>query len=254
VGTLQADQVTAHISRSIFREVEISGGDSCTIYEGTTVGADDGAVIMRVPGDIVVDATTNGANGLDTGSLAASTWYYLFLIWNPATETIAGLWSASSTNPVMPSGYTAKRLISATYSPSGSLRTITQHDRQVATGTTILAGSGNTNGTYPIDLSTVIPPVGGVRFVAFQSSVLGHVDVFVSTVRYKTVTTLDGRYLVHVRRDVGSPYNLTHAWKALGAVWLAIERGRSITLVVSGNTDGASTYDVGVHGYMFDDI
>lgn len=61
-----------------------------------------------------VSGAANGANGLDTGSLAVSTWYYLWVIWNGTTT--AGLLSLSSTAPTMPSGYTHKSRV-------GSIRT-----------------------------------------------------------------------------------------------------------------------------------
>lgn len=53
-----------------------------------------------------INALTTGADGLDTGSLANTTWYYGYLI-NNGTLT-KGLLSASSTSPTMPSGYTYK--------------------------------------------------------------------------------------------------------------------------------------------------
>jgi hypothetical protein len=59
-----------------------------------------------------INAATVGANGIDAGSLGASTWYYVWGIYNPTTSTMAGLLSTSSTAPTMPSGYTKKRLIS----------------------------------------------------------------------------------------------------------------------------------------------
>lgn len=49
---------------------------------------------------------TSGANGLDTGTLAASTWYYEHVIYNPTTLTAAKLYSASAAAPTLPSGYT----------------------------------------------------------------------------------------------------------------------------------------------------
>ena len=49
---------------------------------------------------------TSGANGLDTGTLASSTWYYVWVIYNPSTSTTAALFSASATSPTLPSGYT----------------------------------------------------------------------------------------------------------------------------------------------------
>lgn len=50
--------------------------------------------------------TNTGANGLDTGLLAANTWYSVWVIWNGTT--VAGLLSLSETSPTMPSGYTHK--------------------------------------------------------------------------------------------------------------------------------------------------
>jgi hypothetical protein len=48
-----------------------------------------------------------GANSLDTGAWAFSTWYAVFVIYNPTTQTTAALFSLSATAPTLPSGYTA---------------------------------------------------------------------------------------------------------------------------------------------------
>jgi len=55
----------------------------------------------------------SGANGLDTGSLAGSTIYHKWVIYNPATATTAALLSLSATAPTMPSGYTYKARVGA---------------------------------------------------------------------------------------------------------------------------------------------
>lgn len=55
---------------------------------------------------LTVAGTSAGANGLDTGTIAASTWYSLWVIWNGTTT--AGLMSLSATAPTLPSGYTHK--------------------------------------------------------------------------------------------------------------------------------------------------
>jgi hypothetical protein len=54
--------------------------------------------------NLTIACTGSGANGLDTGTVAASTWYSVWVISNGATP--AGLLSLSSTAPTMPSGYT----------------------------------------------------------------------------------------------------------------------------------------------------
>lgn len=57
--------------------------------------------------NLTIAGTASGvANGLDTGALAISTWYSLWVIWNGTTT--AGLLSLSATAPTLPSGYTHK--------------------------------------------------------------------------------------------------------------------------------------------------
>lgn len=51
-----------------------------------------------------------GANGIDVGAIAASTWFAVFVIWNDATSTAAGLLSLSQT-PVLPAGFTYAALV-----------------------------------------------------------------------------------------------------------------------------------------------
>ncbi|EJM20162.1 hypothetical protein PMI21_01064 [Pseudomonas sp. GM18] len=55
---------------------------------------------------VTASAAGTGANGLDSGAIAASTWYSVWLIWNGTT--IASLLSLSATAPTLPSGYTHK--------------------------------------------------------------------------------------------------------------------------------------------------
>ncbi|MCD5977211.1 phage tail-collar fiber domain-containing protein [Pseudomonas quasicaspiana] len=54
--------------------------------------------------NIAIDASKVGAGGLDTGSLAVSTWYSVWVAWGGAGVT--GLLSLSQTVPVLPAGYT----------------------------------------------------------------------------------------------------------------------------------------------------
>ncbi len=56
--------------------------------------------------NLTANASTSGAGGLDTGALAASTWYAVWVIWNGANA--AALLSLSDTAPTLPAGYTHK--------------------------------------------------------------------------------------------------------------------------------------------------
>lgn len=68
--------------------------------------------------NLTVDITVSGAGGLDTGSEAASTWYYLWYIHNGVDGKL--LLSVSSTSPTLPSGYLYRALIGAVYNDASS--------------------------------------------------------------------------------------------------------------------------------------
>ncbi len=53
----------------------------------------------------------SGVNGLDTGTSATNTWYYVFVIWDGTTT--AGLLSLSDSAPTLPAGYTHFRRVGA---------------------------------------------------------------------------------------------------------------------------------------------
>lgn len=89
--------------------VETSSADTAqlTAARAPVVNADNlGLTLFAV--DVIGDITTNGADGLDTGTVAANTGYYIWLIYNPATLVAAMLFSLSSTAPTLPSGFTYK--------------------------------------------------------------------------------------------------------------------------------------------------
>lgn len=78
-------------------------------------------------GDIIVGSTLTanlggaGANGLDTGSEAASTWYALYVIADSTgVNPIASLLSVSFTAPTLPAGYDRQRRVGAVKNSSGS--------------------------------------------------------------------------------------------------------------------------------------
>lgn len=72
----------------------------------------DESTLLLSSVDLTIDISAGiGANKLDTGSEAADTWYSIWVIYNPTTNTVAGLFSTSVTSPTMPSGYTKKRRV-----------------------------------------------------------------------------------------------------------------------------------------------
>lgn len=119
---------------------------------------------------VVLNAATVGANGLDVGSLANTTWYYVWLISNGTVA--ASLLSTSSTAPTLPSGYTyAMRVGAFRTDGSANFLRIIQRGRRaqyaVASGSNTAALPSMANGvagdvTIPtwvaVAVASFVPP------------------------------------------------------------------------------------------------
>jgi hypothetical protein len=97
------------------RSVNISyaSSNSLTVNFGQLVvkNSSGSAITINNSSAYTLNLSVSGsANTLDTGSLVASTYYYVFAIYN-GTSTIATLASTSPTNPTLPTGYSYFRLI-----------------------------------------------------------------------------------------------------------------------------------------------
>lgn len=117
-------------------------------------------------------ATTVGANGIDAESLAASTWYYLWLISNGTT--VATLLSLSSTAPTLPTGYTYRKRIGACVTnASSAIRRMVQRGVYAE----YVPLDGDSSPTYPnigytgtLSLTAVIPPTAEmVKFLGLPN-------------------------------------------------------------------------------------
>ncbi|TGS94781.1 hypothetical protein EN814_18945 [Mesorhizobium sp. M2D.F.Ca.ET.171.01.1.1] len=151
-----AQAQAASPSGAVRKNLKITTGSatSGTITADELVLEDANGATYRASSVNVSYATgTSGANGLDTGTITASNWYFEWVIYNPTTLTAAALLSLSSTAPTMPSGYTFKVRVGAIYYDSGAkLRFKVQYDRraQIVVGTnptTALIAVSGTSGS-----------------------------------------------------------------------------------------------------------
>ncbi len=126
--------------------------------------------IYAAAASVSINTSSTGANGLDTGARATSTWYNLFLISNGTTT--AGLASLSATAPTMPGAYTFKVRVGAmrTDGSGNFLRS-----KQVGNKTTNLTSAanlpamvtGNIGSTYTaVSVSNFVPPTAVSIFVS----------------------------------------------------------------------------------------
>lgn len=95
-----------------------TAGSSTTMTIGAGQCADSGnAVLIDLAASINKTtaswAVGSGNGGLDTGTIANSTWYFFHVIRRPDTGVVDVLISMSATAPTMPTNYTQRRLLMA---------------------------------------------------------------------------------------------------------------------------------------------
>jgi hypothetical protein len=170
---LAAGQFNTTLIKTLFDNVAVTfnagtPNSKVDIYQAW-VGSDDGTTVIVPSGSITVDITASGANGLDTGAEAISTWYYIWLIYNPTTGVTAGLFSISSTAPTLPSGYTKKRLIGAVRNKSdGNFQKFYQYNYEYMLYAAVVAVNFGSSTTWASsDISAIIPPVSLSRGVYY---------------------------------------------------------------------------------------
>lgn len=144
-----------------------------------------GSYQLTLSNSVVINSAFNGLNGLDTGTIAASSVYAVYAVWDPITQNVAGaMISLSLTAPHMPYGYSAYLLIgyvvtdSSSYflkgywsAGNGSLRTFT-YDAVQASAVTAGAATTYTN----VNLITLVPNVANTPvqvYTAFTPNAAG---------------------------------------------------------------------------------
>lgn len=92
---------------------------SVVIPSGSRVRSSDDTHNIIASSNITISLQTAGANGLDTGVIAANTWYYLYFIKNSSTGAVAGLFStvneSTSGSITLPTGYDKKRQLKVAF-------------------------------------------------------------------------------------------------------------------------------------------
>jgi len=113
-------------------DIDISAG-ACVSDDGTTVMTLS-AITKQL--DAAWAVGTN-AGGLDTGSIADTT-YHIWVINRPDTDVTDVLFSASATAPTMPTNYTKKKCIGSIVRISGAIRLFAQYGNQFVIHTPLL--------------------------------------------------------------------------------------------------------------------
>jgi hypothetical protein len=132
---------------------------------------------------------TTGIGGLDTGVVAANTWYAVWLSQNTSTSAVGAFLSLSATNPVVPSGYSRKARVGWIRTDAGAAlrRTLQKGNRAqyVLTGSApnatvpplVLGATGTYSDTAPTwaaaPVANVVPPTASEIFVQANPAYTG---------------------------------------------------------------------------------
>lgn len=161
--------------------------------------------------NLTINCATTGANGLDTGSLANNTWYYLYIISDGAT--VAGLASTSSTSPTLPSGYVYRYRV-------GAMRT--------GGSATFLRIRQNGNEGFYV-------PVSGSTLTDFPTAASGSTGSAITAVTVKNVTlpATANRYIGTLKQN--SSGNTSN-------VYISNFSGSRVMIMQSPGTDATEQY------------
>ena len=140
------------------------------IGSGVTIDSTDTFQMIN-NGTIVINAATNGLNGLDTGTFAEGTVYAVYLVSDPVSlQPIGAMISLSYTAPLMPFGYSAFRLIGFATTNASSAHFLPGYWTAGNSGsreffydalqvTNITAGNATSFATTPVNLISTVPNV-----------------------------------------------------------------------------------------------
>lgn len=134
--------------------------------DALTVEDANGEVARLSTVNVTVDGTVqNGANGTDGAyAISGNAWYSLWVIYNPTTNTVAGLIATSATAPTLPSGYTYKARVGWALANSANFLRTQQYGRRATYVTPIQVQNGVV-GTYsdstptwqPLTITSQVP-------------------------------------------------------------------------------------------------
>lgn len=187
----------------------------------------DSAGRQKVLGPIAlaINSAAVGVNGLDTGALAASTWYSVWVIWN--STTTAGLLSLSATAPTLPAGYTHKARVgwirtdaTANKFPLGFIQAGRRVQYRVAAGSNVpslpvMASGVQGNPTHPaafvaVGTAGVVPATAGRVSLSLYGYIANTSVIAAPNASHYGVTSIAGLASpLHISQ--GSPTGATHA-------------------------------------------
>lgn len=200
-----------------------------------------GVVLSSV--SLTADITASGANGLDTGVEALSTWYALFVITNDSGTLVASLLSTSQT-PTLPSGYTKYRRVAWVRNNAASnFLPFRQEGRSLLYNDPSLNVSLPPDGTTTVSFAIWIPPtVRSGKFNVQAATGVGGADIG-QTVGFRISTSYAFMTVGQTRGSAGN--NLS----SMNYQVFQTDASQQIIVIVSNVTASGDGTTIWVMGY-----
>lgn len=184
IGTQSASTSLAGLSYiGLYPTFGYSSGSAISVTAGTFSFSDGtGQAVNSYSGTKTMSSWVAGSanGGLDIGSAANSTWYYVYAIYNPTSGLTDYLISASPTSPTMPFGYTKYKRMRGFFKTNGSAAIITYNMSQTgiwvcATTTvaeqTLVSATSQTGSIGTV--ANAFPAVANIAAVEFEMATTG---------------------------------------------------------------------------------
>lgn len=192
-----------------FKNLQLSAaGTAASIsvsYDELVLGDGNGNYVTERNVSGTITTTNTGAGGLDTGTLAVSTWYSIWRI-GKTDGTRAWLFSLSATAPTMPSGYTLKARIGwfRTDATNKYPLSFVQHGRRVD----YKVATGSNVANFPIMASGAQGSISVPTWVAVGVS--GFVPTTASSIRILNTDASGGEVIISPSGAHGALGSLTN--------------------------------------------
>lgn len=143
-----------------------------------------GTFQLTLSSSATINAATNGLNGLDTGTFAASTVYKVFIVADPVTQQATGAMISASATPLLPFGYSAYALVgyattdssvhflAGYWSDNDSARRVFTYDAPI-----IALNAGTQTSYTGVALTAFVPPVANTQvgmYMLFAANAAGN--------------------------------------------------------------------------------
>lgn len=166
-SNLAAEFFTDKVIRGLSISNNVSDATNDIDVAAGTCVSDDGTTVMTLSAITkqldVAWAVGSAAGGLDTGSIADTT-YHVWVIHRTDTGVTDALFSASASAPTMPTNYTKKKCIGSIIRSGGTILAFFQDRNRFYLSTPIVTGTATNPGTSAVTRATGVPL--GVKFIA----------------------------------------------------------------------------------------